>query len=116
MLSTFLQSHVAGVWNIGAPAAPKQVVGETDANIASGISGFHGPSPKDKYIVDQAPSSQNIWWGDINQSVSAEVFDELYETVATHYGSADKVYVFDGYAGANPASRKKVRFITELAW
>ncbi|KAE9335884.1 Phosphoenolpyruvate carboxykinase (ATP) [Phytophthora fragariae] len=116
MLSTFLQSHVAGVWNIGAPAAPKQVVGETDANIASGFSGFHGPSHKDKYIVDQAPSSQKIWWGDINQSVSAEVFDELYETVATHYGSADKVYVFDGYAGANPASRKKVRFITELAW
>ncbi|KAF4319682.1 hypothetical protein BBO99_00006318 [Phytophthora kernoviae] len=77
---------------------------------------FTGRSPKDKYIVDQAPSSKNIWWGDINQPVSAEVFDELYETVTKHYGSAEKVYVFDGYAGANPASRKKVRFITELAW
>ncbi|EEY56657.1 phosphoenolpyruvate carboxykinase [Phytophthora infestans T30-4] len=77
---------------------------------------FTGRSPKDKFIVDQAPSSKNIWWGDINQPVSPEVFDELYETVSEHYGQAEKVYVFDGYAGANPASRKKVRFITELAW
>lgn len=77
---------------------------------------FTGRSPKDKYIVDQAPSSRNIWWGDINQPVKADVFDELYETVTKHYGSAEKVYVFDGYAGANAASRKKVRFITELAW
>ncbi|RLN74843.1 hypothetical protein BBJ28_00018491 [Nothophytophthora sp. Chile5] len=77
---------------------------------------FTGRSPKDKYFVDQAPSSKNIWWGDINQPVSAAVFEELYDTVTKHYGTAEKVYVFDGYAGANPASRKKVRFITELAW
>ncbi|KAF4145638.1 Phosphoenolpyruvate carboxykinase [Phytophthora infestans] len=76
---------------------------------------FTGRSPKDKFIVDQAPSSKNIWWGDINQPVSPEVFDELYETVSEHYDQAEKVYVFDGYAGANPASRKKVRFITDLA-
>ncbi|CAI5735141.1 unnamed protein product [Peronospora destructor] len=77
---------------------------------------FTGRSPKDKYIVDQAPSNKNIWWSDINQPVSVDVFDELYKTVTKHYGSAEKVYVFDGYAGANPASRKKVRFVTELAW
>ncbi|GLD95547.1 hypothetical protein PINS_up020709 [Pythium insidiosum] len=77
---------------------------------------FTGRSPKDKYIVDQAPSSKNIWWGDINQPIKAEIFDDLYEKVTQHYSDADKVYVFDGYCGANPNSRKKVRFITELAW
>ncbi|KAI9997623.1 hypothetical protein PInf_001551 [Phytophthora infestans] len=79
-------------------------------------SKFTGRSPKDKFIVDQALSSKSIWWGDINQPVSPEVFDELYKTVSEHYGQAEMVYVFDGYAGANPASCKKVRFITELAW
>lgn len=26
------------------------------------------------------------------------------------------MYIFDGFAGASPKSRKKVRFISELAW
>uniref|UniRef100_K3XBX7 phosphoenolpyruvate carboxykinase (ATP) n=1 Tax=Globisporangium ultimum (strain ATCC 200006 / CBS 805.95 / DAOM BR144) TaxID=431595 RepID=K3XBX7_GLOUD len=77
---------------------------------------FTGRSPKDKYIVDQAPSNKNIWWGDINRPITPEVFDALYDKVTGHYGTAEKVYVFDGYAGANPNSRKKVRIITELAW
>ncbi|EGZ04657.1 hypothetical protein PHYSODRAFT_254268 [Phytophthora sojae] len=54
---------------------------------------FTGSSPKNKYIMDQAPSSQNIWWGDINHPERAEVFDELYETVTKHYSSAEKVFV-----------------------
>jgi ATP-dependent phosphoenolpyruvate carboxykinase len=78
---------------------------------------FTGRSPKDKYVVEQEPSKHNLWWGAINQPVKEEVFDVLYEKVTSHYSSnAEKMYVFDGYCGANPASRKKVRFITELAW
>lgn len=77
---------------------------------------FTGRSPKDKFIVKQSPSKDNIWWGDINQPMKAEVFDELYEKVTKHYGNAEKVYVFDGYCGANAHSRKKVRIISELAW
>ncbi|KAI9992325.1 hypothetical protein PInf_017722 [Phytophthora infestans] len=67
---------------------------------------FTGRSPKDKFIVDQQE----------HLPVSPEGFNELYETVSEHYDQSEKVYVFDGYAGANPTSRKKVRFITELAW
>mmetsp|Transcript_15411 Transcript_15411/g.22897 ORF Transcript_15411/g.22897 Transcript_15411/m.22897 type:complete len:571 (+) Transcript_15411:137-1849(+) len=77
---------------------------------------FTGRSPKDKWIVKQAPSEGNLWWGEVNQPVSPEVFDELYEKVTKYYSGAEKMYVFDGYCGANPSSRKNVRFITELAW
>ena len=38
---------------------------------------FTGRSPKDKYFVDRDPSNKYIAWGDVNQKVSAEVFDEL---------------------------------------
>ena len=44
------------------------------------------------------------------------VFSKLHAKVVMHYNNAKKVYVFDGYAGSNPASRIKVRFITEIAW
>ncbi|KAF4046582.1 Phosphoenolpyruvate carboxykinase [Phytophthora infestans] len=115
-LRTFANATAAslGIDKFGVTNAKTQFVKNGTYTIDT--SKFTGRSPKDKFIVDQAPSSKSIWWGDINQPVSPEVFDELYKTVSEHYGQAEMVYVFDGYAGANPASRKKVRFITELAW
>ncbi|WP_442497026.1 phosphoenolpyruvate carboxykinase (ATP) [Methylobacter sp. sgz302048] len=76
---------------------------------------FTGRSPKDKYFVQQLPSSEHIAWGKINQPVSAEVFDELYADVIDYLSGKD-IYVTDGYSGANEHSRKSVRFITEFAW
>ena len=79
---------------------------------------FTGRSPKDKWIVKNinSDSEKNIWWGDVNQSVSPEIFDSLYSKTKDHFDSLDNHYVFDGYCGANPRSQKKVRFIHELAW
>lgn len=90
--------------------------GDAKGTFAVDTGKFTGRSPKDKFIVKQAPSDKNFWWGEINQPTTEEVFDELYEKVTTHYNSAEKMYVFDGFCGANPASRKKVRIVTELAW
>eukprot|EP00941_MAST-03F_sp_MAST-3F-sp1_P003962 g3962.t1 len=75
---------------------------------------FTGRSPKDKWIVKNigSESDKNMWWGDVNQPTSPE----LYEKAQNHFNSLDDVYVFDGYCGASPASKKKVRFVHELAW
>lgn len=76
---------------------------------------FTGRSPKDKYIVEE-PSSQNkIWWGNINQPVSEEIFDELYNK-AVEYLSDKSLYVFDGFAGARKSTRLNLRVISETAW
>ena len=77
---------------------------------------FTGRSPKDKWIVKQQPSEDNFWWGEVNQPMESEVFDELYEKCVDHYNNLDEFYLFDGFCGANPNSRKRVRFLTELAW
>jgi len=76
---------------------------------------FTGRSPKDKYFVYQDPSRENIAWGDINQPVCPQVFDELYE-VAKEQLSNKELYVVDVYVGASKNSRRKIRFFTELAW
>lgn len=70
---------------------------------------FTGRSPKDKWIVKQPPSEKNLWWGSVNQPLNAEAFEELYAKCVAHYNTLDRAYVFDGYCGASPASRKKVR-------
>ena len=79
---------------------------------------FTGRSPKDKWIVKNidSTSDSNLWWGDINQPTSPEVFDKLYDKAIKHFNTLDRCYVFDGYCGANPNSQKKVRFVHELAW
>lgn len=77
---------------------------------------FTGRSPKDKYFVDRAPSSDNIWWGSVNKKMAPETFTKLKGLVVNHFNKASKIYVFDGYAGSSPVSRQRVRFISEIPW
>ena len=82
---------------------------------------FTGRSPKDKYIVWEDENEKNIWWknerreASDNKPVSEEVWKELYENSAKQL-SGTKLYVQDGYAGANKESRLNIRFICEVAW
>ena len=82
-------------------------------SVGTGI--FTGRSPKDKYFVDQEPSNKNIAWGRINAKISAQIFDELYEKVKTQLSGKD-IYIQDVFSGGSLASRKSVRFVTEIAW
>ena len=86
------------------------------AMVDTGI--YTGRSPKDKYIVDEPSSNGNIWWGPVNQRISENIFDELYEKIKVFYNSNDhsKTYVFDGFAGADPKYSLNVRIIAKKAW
>ena len=79
---------------------------------------FTGRSPQDKWIVRNpgSESELNIDWNEVNKPTTPEVFDELYEKAVNYINSLDDIYVFDGFCGASTKSRKKVRFITEMAW
>lgn len=79
---------------------------------------FTGRSPKDKFVVlnPGSQSAENMDWNDINQPTSPQVFDELEEKAVNYFNTLEKVYVFDCYVGASPASRKKIRFVHEMAW
>ncbi|CAI6146024.1 MAG: Phosphoenolpyruvate carboxykinase (ATP) [uncultured Sulfurimonas sp.] len=76
---------------------------------------FTGRSPKDKYFVDRDPSNKYIAWGDVNKKVSAEIFDELL-VVAQEQLSNKDLYITDVFCGSSIASKKSVRFVTEIAW
>ena len=75
---------------------------------------YTGRSPKDKWVVKEENS--NIWWGNVNKPITSEIFQDLADQGVAHINSLDHCYVYDGYCGANPQSRKRVRFIHELAW
>ena len=78
---------------------------------------FSGRIPKDKFIVEEDFSSNNIWWGDINQPISEENFNHLYNKAIETYNNLDKdFYVFDGFAGDDKKNSINVRMVTKKAW
>ncbi len=78
---------------------------------------YTGRSPKDKYIVKESSSENNIWWGDVNQPISEEIFDEMLGKVQNYYNeSSTKTYIFDGFAGADIEHRLPIRIVAKKAW
>ena len=87
-------------------------------NVMTGI--FTGRSPKDKFIVKDETSKDTVWWTseeykNDNKPVTPETWKAVKE-LAVKELSNKKLYVVDGFCGANMATCLKVRFIVEVAW
>ena len=87
-------------------------------NVMTGI--YTGRSPKDKFLVKDATSENTVWWTseeykNDNKPVTTETWNVLKNLAAKEL-SNKKLYVVDGFCGANEATRLKVRFIMEVAW
>ncbi|WP_421170513.1 phosphoenolpyruvate carboxykinase (ATP) [Aeromonas dhakensis] len=86
-------------------------------NVNTGI--FTGRSPKDKYIVKDATTQNTVWWSDQgkndNKAINPEVWSHL-KSLVTKQLSGKRLFVVDGFCGANPDTRLAVRIITEVAW
>ena len=87
-------------------------------NVMTGI--YTGRSPKDKFLVKDATSENTVWWTseeykNDNKPVTTEAWKVLKDLAAKEL-SNKKLYVVDGFCGANEATRLKVRFIMEVAW
>ena len=95
---------------------------ETNTGAVAVDTGIYtGRSPKDKYIVEEETSKHNIWWkkperkASDNKPVLEETWKHL-KTISAKQLTGKKLYVQDGYAGANEDTRLKIRVITEVAW
>ncbi|WP_325891156.1 phosphoenolpyruvate carboxykinase (ATP) [Grimontia sp. NTOU-MAR1] len=80
---------------------------------------FTGRSPKDKYIVRDNTTQDTMWWSDQgtndNKPIDQHVWEDL-KSLVTRQLSGKRVFVIDGYCGANPDTRLSIRVITEVAW
>lgn len=80
---------------------------------------FTGRSPKDKCIVREPATQDDVWWSDSgkndNHAITQETWDSL-KTLVTAELSGKRLFVIDGYCGAGSVAAMKVRIITEVAW
>lgn len=76
---------------------------------------FTGRSPKDRFIVIDDATRDDVWWGDINIPFDAAKFNSLREKM-TKYLSDREVFVRDAFACADINYRLGIRVITEKPW
>ncbi|MBI1208557.1 MAG: phosphoenolpyruvate carboxykinase [Azospirillum sp.] len=115
-------NHLKAVhWNLGVPALYEQAIRRNEVALARGgpvvaLTGQHtGRSPNDKFIVRDALTDGDIWWGSVNRPVTSETFERLHGRVCS-FLQGREVFVQDLFAGADPEYRLPVRIVTQQAW
>ncbi len=80
-------------------------------------TGAHtGRSAQDKFIVRDAETENNVWWGKSNKAMSPEHFAALKTDFLTALKGKEDLFIQDLFGGSQPEHRVNVRVVTELAW
>lgn len=74
-----------------------------------------GRSPKDRFIVKDELTSTTVDWGAINQPISSDIFNQLWDR-AEQYLSEKEHFVSHLQVGAEEQLAFPVKVITESAW
>jgi len=89
----------------------------TDKGAVSVKTGkYTGRSPKDKFFVMEESVKDKIDWGPVNQPISEEAFNNLYDKVLNHLNQKNEIFLFKGFAGADENYRLPIDVYTEFAW
>jgi len=108
-------------WNLPTSALYEHVVRRREGLLChegplAVTTGHHtGRSPNDKFIVREATSEHQVWWGKVNRPFDPAKFDSLYHRLLAYLQMKD-LYVQDCFAGADPAFRVPIRVIAGTAW
>ncbi len=111
----------AAYWNLGPARLIEEALHRGEGMLTSGgalvvrTGQFTGRSPKDKYIVRDPDTEALVDWGPVNQPMSEEQFERLYDRMLTFW-QGQEVFVQDCFAGADPAYTLPIRVVTQRAW
>lgn len=75
-----------------------------------------GRSPKDRYIVKDDVTENQVEWGATNQPINPEIFDALWQKALKYLDEKDTHFTSYLTAGAHETLGLPVKVITEYAW
>ncbi|MEW5795220.1 MAG: phosphoenolpyruvate carboxykinase [Candidatus Zixiibacteriota bacterium] len=108
-------------WNHNTPMLYEEIIRNGEGFLAHlgpvvVRTGVHtGRAAKDKFIVEEDNSREQIWWGKVNKPFASEKFELLFRRLQA-YLQGRQLYVQDCFAGYDPKYRLPVRIINETAW
>ena len=115
-----LRNLKAVYWNLEAPVLYEEALRRNEAKLARGgalvaTTGSHtGRSPKDKFVVRDANTENEVWWEN-NGAITPDQFETLLNDFIAH-AEGKELFAQDLYGGADPAHRVRARVFGELAW
>ncbi|MGH6946207.1 MAG: phosphoenolpyruvate carboxykinase (ATP) [Kiloniellales bacterium] len=108
-------------WNLSAPALYDHTLKRGEGVLADGgalvvRTGLHtGRSPKDRFIVEEPGSRDEVDWGEVNRAIPPEGYARL-RAKAIGYLQRRDLFVQDLEAGADPDYRLRLRVVSESPW
>ena len=109
-------------WNLVPPELVQAAVRRGEGELADlgpfvGVTTPHtGRSPRDKFLVREPGTEQDVWWGEVNRPFEPARFDALLADVQRHLDAQPELFVQDLWAGADPKHRIAARFVSPNAW
>ena len=106
--------------NLAAPALVEKALARGEGTLSSTgalvvkTGKYTGRSPDDKFIVDTPSIHDEIAWGKINRPIEPEKFESIKGKMLAYLQNRE-VFVFDGFAGADPKYTQRFRIVNELA-
>lgn len=73
-------------------------------------------APRDRRIVESPAADNQVEWNEFNQKLSQKSFESLRKAAIDYLNTCGRLYVVDGYYGAEPKHRLKVRVICARAY
>ncbi|MCX7943444.1 MAG: phosphoenolpyruvate carboxykinase (ATP) [Deltaproteobacteria bacterium] len=74
-----------------------------------------GRSPNDRYIVRESSTESNIDWNKVNIPISEDAYNHIFLKIQS-FLRRKEVFVFDGFVGADPDYRLRIRVVAQQAW
>jgi phosphoenolpyruvate carboxykinase (ATP) len=108
-------------WNLSTPVLYEEIIRRREGFMAHlgpivvRTGQYTGRAAKDKFIVDEPSSHENVWWSKINQPFQPDRYEMLFHRLLAYLQGKD-LFVQDCFGGADPKYRLPIRVITESAW
>lgn len=108
-------------WNLPTEALYEEAIfrkeGRITLNGALAVNtGKHtARAAKDKYVVREPETEDEIWWGEYNRPFSEQKFNDVLGRLQAYLQGRD-VFVQDVIVGNDEEHKMPIRIITELAW
>jgi phosphoenolpyruvate carboxykinase (ATP) len=116
-----LRQLVEVYWNLPTPALYEHAIRRYEGQLAHlgplvvSMGQHTGRAARDKYIVDEPDTTNEIWWSKTNVKYPEEKFDSLFNRMKA-YLRGKTVFIQDCYVGTEIQYRQSVRVINEYAW
>ena len=100
---------------VSLAVARREGVVNSTGSLSVNTGKYTGRSPDDRFIVYDDKTHDTIDWGKINHQFPSGKFEKLLEKMKD-FVDGKELFVYDGFVGADPATRLPIRVINDRVW